>query len=90
MFLEIRARPVGEACSLTGICVPIAETMLDPIHLTTLQACTVCYGDSLIIIIIIIKIIIKIIIDYNIKKQRISEVLYLYVDSLESKSRKLN
>jgi hypothetical protein len=41
-----RAWPVREAVNLTPICEPIAQTMWDPQHLTTLEASTVCYQDS--------------------------------------------
>jgi hypothetical protein len=46
MFLGSRARPALTAISFTAICEPTVYTMLDPQHLTTIQASTACYGDS--------------------------------------------
>jgi hypothetical protein len=47
MFQESKARPVRRADNLTAIYEPIVYTMWDPQHLTTLEASTACYGDSL-------------------------------------------
>jgi hypothetical protein len=47
MFLWSKAQPVNRADNFTAICEQIVWTMQDPQHLTTLQASTACYGDSL-------------------------------------------
>jgi hypothetical protein len=46
MFLESKVRLVRKAYNLAVICEPIASTMWDPQHLTTLQASTACYRES--------------------------------------------
>jgi hypothetical protein len=46
MFLGSREWPTREAENLTTIYEPAVYVVWDPQHLTTLQACTVCYDDS--------------------------------------------
>jgi hypothetical protein len=46
IFLGSRTRPVRRADNVTAICEPIVYTVLDPRHLTSLQASSACYGDS--------------------------------------------
>jgi hypothetical protein len=43
---EDKGRPARKADNITAICNPIFYKMWEPRSLTTLRACTVCYGDS--------------------------------------------
>jgi hypothetical protein len=46
MLLGSRSRPVRRTGNLAAICETIVYTMLDPEHLTILEASTACYGDN--------------------------------------------
>jgi hypothetical protein len=56
MFLRRGARSTRKAENLTAICESIVSTMWDPQHLATLQASTVCHGDSFIFFLFFISI----------------------------------
>jgi hypothetical protein len=47
MFLGSKVRPVRRADDLAAICEPAVYTIIFPQHLTTLQASTAYYWNSL-------------------------------------------